>query len=46
MKKFEEQFYVIDKDKKVISCIETNKVLNEISLEIYNIIQSAWTMQF
>ncbi len=28
MKKFEEQLW-IDKDKKIISCIETNKVLNE-----------------
>ena len=40
MKKFEEQLW-IDKDKKVISCIETNKVLNENFLEVYNIIQSA-----
>ena len=40
MKKFEEQLW-IDKDNKVISCIETNKVLNENFLEVYNIVQSA-----
>ena len=40
MKKFEEQLW-IDKDKKIISCIETNKVLNENYLEVYNVLQSA-----
>ncbi len=40
MKKFEEQLW-IDKDKKIISCIETNKVLNENFLEVYNVLQSA-----
>ena len=40
MKKFEEQLW-IDKDKKVISCLETNKVLNENLLEVYNVLQSA-----
>ena len=40
MKKFEEQLW-IDKDKKIISCIETNKVLNENFLEVYNILQNA-----
>jgi len=40
MKKFEEQLW-IDKDKKIISCLETNKVLNENFLEVYNVLQSA-----
>ena len=40
MKKFEEQLW-IDKDKKIISCIETNKVLNENFLEVYNALQNA-----
>ena len=40
MKKFEEQLW-IDKEKKIISCIETNKVLNENFLEVYNVLQSA-----
>ena len=40
MKKFEEQLW-LDKDKKIISCIETNKVLNENFLEVYNVLQSA-----
>jgi hypothetical protein len=40
MKKFEEQLW-IDKEKKIISCIETNKVLNENYLEVYNVLQSA-----
>ena len=40
MKKFEEQLW-IDKDKKIISCTETNKVLNENFLEVYNVLQSA-----
>ena len=41
MKKFEEQLW-LDKEKKIISCDETNKVLNENFLEIYNIIQSSF----
>ncbi len=41
MKKFEEQLW-LDKEKKIISCDETNKVLNENFLEIYNIIQSSY----
>jgi len=40
MKKFEEQLW-IDKDKKIISCTETNKVLNENFLEVYNVLQNA-----
>ena len=40
MKKFEEQLW-IDKEKKIISCIETNKVLNENFLEVYNVLKSA-----
>ena len=40
MKKFEEQLW-IDKEKKIISCIETNKVLNENFIEVYNVLQSA-----
>ena len=40
MKKFEEQLW-IDKEKNIISCIETNKVLNENFLEVYNVLQSA-----
>ena len=40
MKKYEEQLW-IDKDKKIISCIETNKVLNENFLEVYNALQNA-----
>jgi len=40
MKKFQEQLW-IDKEKKIISCIETNKVLNENYLEVYNVLQSA-----
>ena len=40
MKKFEEQLW-IDKDKKIISCTETNKVLNENFLEVYNALQNA-----
>ena len=41
MKKFEDQLW-IDKDKKIISCIETNKVLNENFLEVYNALQNAF----
>ena len=40
MKKFEEQLW-IDKDKKTISCVETNKVLNENFIEVYNTLQNA-----
>ena len=40
MKKFEEQLW-IDKEKKIISCIETNKMLNENCLEVCNVLQSA-----
>ena len=41
MKKFEEQLW-IDKDKKIISCIETNKVLNENFIEVHNVLQNAF----
>ena len=41
MKKFKEQLW-IDKDKKIISCIETNKVLNENFIEVHNVLQNAF----
>ncbi len=36
------EFLWIDKNKKVISCEETNKVLNENFLEITSVIQNAF----
>ncbi len=36
------EFLWIDKNKKVISCEETNKVLNENFLEISSVIQNAF----
>ena len=36
------EFLWIDKNKKIISCEETNKVLNENFLEITSVIQNAF----
>ena len=36
------EFLWIDKDNKVISCEETNKVLNENLIEVSSIIQNAF----
>ena len=41
MKKTQEQLW-IDRDKKVISCDESNKILNENFYEVQNSIQSAF----
>ncbi len=41
MKKFEEQLWK-GNDKKIISCTETNKVLNENFLEIYSVLQNSF----
>ena len=42
MKKKPDHLIWYSKDKKVISCDETNKVLNENYLEMVNIIQSCY----
>ena len=41
-KENEKEFLWIDKDKKVISCEETNKVLNENLSEITSILQNSF----
>ena len=40
--KFTNEFLWIDKEKKVISCEETNKVLNENFLEVTTLIQNTF----
>ena len=41
-KENEKEFLWIDKDKKVISCEETNKVLNENLSEIISLLQNSF----
>ena len=38
----EKEFLWIDKNNKIISCEETNKVLNENFLEVSSVLQSAF----
>ena len=42
IKSNEKEFLWIDKNNKIISCEETNKVLNENFIEVSSILQSAF----